>query len=1291
MLLCRAAPDVEAAKGQGPEGDASLALEVNCHGPLEHQQHTMPLCPAAPDVEAAKGQGAEADASLGPEVNCHGPLEHQQQTMPLCPASPDVEAAKGQGAEADASLGPEATLLPEDASQDLQSSSLFFEWSSIDATELVSGMSTSVGPTRGGPGPGLSDGTLGKSGRSSMETAANREARAAAARAKRENLDGQVSQMHLISTHVARAAQLAARDLQGIIGHFKGCVDKLQRADAEKSVPLALAERRLEMRAAAWRRTGEEAATDNVQRALEREREVLVAARQRLVRCGKAGVAKVAELERSKVEMVHRHLFLDTLEHTHRDGIGNRASPRSQQLGRGTSQRSGGADAPEASKGGDVPLEATSRSLAEPSGRSYAESEAFSETWRRVEATEAEAARYEAEVHEALRAVAGEAEGAAAETAARLQQHHDEVKRRRVRLEGELECTRASMVEQERRVHEIKKDLFRLAPMYAQLDGGPLSPDGRGQRAQTPAEAAARRHFDEASARQAQLKLNEQHLVEERRRTRIWSSVEAACAKMVGPRAHIPATERTAKEQYCWHQEFVGSATGAPIETMLPCSFNAVGTGEVEALLPRPPTEKRGLGPSRPREIYKPLSPKVLDNLRSKVAASTYTDRIRGWRLEEILSSACKSGAEHMERHELKAMLRRKLKVAESTLSDEELTSLCLLLDSSGSGAIDVMELAKLLCINLDGGDDSSASTRATTPAGRQSTWTSSQSPGPSCVSPGFRPFTPLLPSSRAATKSTALLGSGPAESGIPGARKPHAPVEALASPRKQSGSLKLAALLASPTASSSSASPQSARGASRAGSTDKHGTSLLTGWGSLRCMGQEGTALSPDLTQKIRRRMCSTASGVAVYSERQRVPQRLAPTASKGPDVVLAERLDYNQVLEAIRHRLHIRWSDFDDKEVGALCATLDVDGVGSVAVEDLMAFFMSGCSLEKDWGTTLSRDAREEYRKKVQTMTCSQLLAAPPSERPRREMRKAQFKEMRQVLWRAFKLQPAAAVPCTSSVESRESPIGECSSDLAHVSMNLEAAWSALDEGEKAEHEAPAVAGGGSAAGDEAGALPADFAGKVRATIKAYASIAQDGHRLGVLFGNYDQDGRGCLSFTDVRCALRRALLIPKRVLSEEEVVRWCRGMDIEGAGVLRISSLLAFLAGGGGSGPAPPMSPGSVGACAPRVAHMEPGRLENIRSLVQGAMYCGGSRDRDVDVLLGRLDRQSFGRLPFNEVRRVMRRIYHLKPGAISDKELDALGPLLGMDGSGEVFVEALRDFLRPVSKAQGDEAT
>jgi len=102
-------------------------------------------------------------------------------------------------------------------------------------------------------------------------------------------------------------------------------------------------------------------------------------------------------------------------------------------------------------------------------------------------------------------------------------------------------------------------------------------------------------------------------------------------------------------------------------------------------------TQQERLAPQRGKLVPQ-LTPEVIRLLKSKLASAAYTSH-NGRQMEALFSRMDKDGSGSVDDIEFKSCMRRVLKIPPESISDEEMSALCSMLDTNRSGAVDLPEL----------------------------------------------------------------------------------------------------------------------------------------------------------------------------------------------------------------------------------------------------------------------------------------------------------------------------------------------------------------------------------------------------------------------------------------------------------------------------------------------------------------------------------------------------------------------------------------------------------------------
>jgi len=106
--------------------------------------------------------------------------------------------------------------------------------------------------------------------------------------------------------------------------------------------------------------------------------------------------------------------------------------------------------------------------------------------------------------------------------------------------------------------------------------------------------------------------------------------------------------------------------------------------------------EKPGDSQQQQNEL---LSPQVVENLRAKIKAASYTGR-EGRDLAKVFGRFDLDGSGELEEAEFKRAMRRTLKIAPNIISDAQISLLFAMLDGNQSGTVNVAEIVAFLSID---------------------------------------------------------------------------------------------------------------------------------------------------------------------------------------------------------------------------------------------------------------------------------------------------------------------------------------------------------------------------------------------------------------------------------------------------------------------------------------------------------------------------------------------------------------------------------------------------------------
>lgn len=123
------------------------------------------------------------------------------------------------------------------------------------------------------------------------------------------------------------------------------------------------------------------------------------------------------------------------------------------------------------------------------------------------------------------------------------------------------------------------------------------------------------------------------------------------------------------------------------------CSASSAAPPPAPYPRPSPPRGPAGNGSGVPRRLpphLPPLDEATLDFIRARIKAASYTGKAR--EMDVIFTKFDKDGFGQLEENEIRLAIRRALKIPPTVISDEQIASLCMLVDADGSGAISISE-----------------------------------------------------------------------------------------------------------------------------------------------------------------------------------------------------------------------------------------------------------------------------------------------------------------------------------------------------------------------------------------------------------------------------------------------------------------------------------------------------------------------------------------------------------------------------------------------------------------------
>jgi len=449
--------------------------------------------------------------------------------------------------------------------------------------------------------------------------------------------------------------------------------------------------------------------------------------------------------------------------------------------------------------------------------------------------------------------------------------------------------------------------------------------------------------------------------------------------------------------------------------------------------------------------------------------------------------------------------------------------------------------------------------------------------------------------------------------------------------------------------------------------------------------------------------------------------------------------QLDEQEVRRAFRRTLRIPESIVSDFEISSFCALLDADGMGSISIDEIVAFVGEDEAEAKhtrnsrwvktrhnpsreDWSPSSSRQATPRMRRRpahenneLLNRIRSRLKASASTHhtgRPLGELfgrfdkhdsGKLSEQDVCKVLRCIFRI-PARIVSdaeitiLCKFLSSQNAGEVAISAFADFVQNELDIAKPTevpLKELRAKENIAPLPQiGSNPARGAYETRLPIICKPldpcqlgnlcKLRPIIKSAMDVNSayagwDGGQLQTLLKRHDKDGSDSLEYAIVSDALRCALRIPASVVSDLEINEMCIALDADNSGAVSISRFLAYI--------------NSNENTLRRDARQPPPLLQDVvqkvKSAIKSAAYTPHS-GRQLDVLFSRFDTDKSGFLCDREVRRALRRTLRIPPSVMSDLEISSLCALLDGDNSGHVSICELVDFVGPepeVSKRTG----
>lgn len=166
--------------------------------------------------------------------------------------------------------------------------------------------------------------------------------------------------------------------------------------------------------------------------------------------------------------------------------------------------------------------------------------------------------------------------------------------------------------------------------------------------------------------------------------------------------------------------------------------------------------------------------------------------------------------------------------------------------------------------------------------------------------------------------------------------------------------------------------------------------------------------------------------------------------------------------------------------------------------------------------------------------------------------------------------------------------------------------------------------------------------------------------------IFSKYDSNGSGTLHIEDVERMVRRDLKIPKRLVSEEQIVALFHHLDLDGGGTIDFFEFLNFV-----------QQPSSRGTVS------EQDVLNSVARAVRLALRRNKIRVRDLEEDFQHFEQSGTsmtGELGPNDMVRFFRKILKLTKHECTDKALHVSFTAIDDDGNGKMGKEEFLEFIK-----------
>eukprot|EP00931_Biecheleriopsis_adriatica_P060203 TRINITY_DN36133_c0_g1_i1.p1 TRINITY_DN36133_c0_g1~~TRINITY_DN36133_c0_g1_i1.p1 ORF type:complete len:790 (-),score=159.63 TRINITY_DN36133_c0_g1_i1:46-2415(-) len=349
---------------------------------------------------------------------------------------------------------------------------------------------------------------------------------------------------------------------------------------------------------------------------------------------------------------------------------------------------------------------------------------------------------------------------------------------------------------------------------------------------------------------------------------------------------------------------------------------------------------------------------------------------------------------------------------------------------------------------------------------------------------------------------------------------------------------------------------------------------------------------------------------------------------------------LEEDEVRRALRRTLRISPASVSDAEIANLCQALDMDGSGGVSIDELVAFM----SADVDYDSLAEQ--REQAEEIIESLK-------PAVEELQADLRRKTA---------AWKIDEA------------------CIRVTAIKGLELDAPPS---------HRNGQAKAGRPPGMRQARPISLEVQDKLRSKIKAAAYTGTQGRQIDVLFSRFDKEGTGELGDEELRRALRRTLRIPPTAITDQEIINLCGLLDNDNSGSVSIQELMDFVGAEQESRRSAPLEPIRTEERPPPEPKppkprtkpwkpLAPEILEKLKFKLKSAAYTG-TAGRQLEVAFSRFDKDGFGQLEDDQVRRILRRVLRIPASQVSDQEIASLCGMLDLDNDGYVSVDELVAFV------------